>query len=151
MSSAPPRRDRLSGVTLGVVIGLVVSAVLAVCAIPAFGFYVWAFLGPDVDDAKAVAGLYLHRIEAGDDAGAYELLCADAREDVTLAGFTALVDEGPRPAGHAVTGASFSTEAGHSATVTVRLTARTGAVRELGLDLEQRAKGPWQVCGDPLI
>lgn len=129
--------------------GIIALAVVAVCAVPAFGFFVWLFLGPDVDDAKAAAGQYLERVEARDDAGAYQLLCAQARRDLTQEAFTAAVDAGPRPAGHAFGRGVFLDEPGHEASIDVQLTDRAGATRRISLTLED--EGSWLVCGDPLI
>jgi hypothetical protein len=146
----PPGGHR--GVWLGVGIaasGIAIVAVLAMLAVPVLGFFVWMFLGPDSDDAKATAGDYLQRLEAKDDAGAYALLCADTRRDTDQAAFTGLVEAGPRPAGHEVT-AGHLDEAGRHGDVDVVLTDATGATRPLHLRLTY-ANRKWSVCGDELI
>jgi hypothetical protein len=131
------------------VAGVAIVAVLAMMAVPAFGFFAWLFLSPDSDDAKATAGRYLQRLEAQDDAGAYALLCADARRGTAPDAFTDLVEAGPRPAQHKVTG-GYLDEAGRHGDVDVVLTDRAGATRPLHLTLEY-ADRKWTVCGTDLI
>ncbi len=142
----PPRHGR------GWVVAVAVAGVAAVgvlCVLPALGFFGWWFLGPDLDEPEAAAGHYLERVVAGDDAGAYRLLCADVRQEVSPAEFTALMDAGPRPLGHAVTGSRFRNEPGSKAAVGARLDG-PGASRQVDLYLEE-AEGTWRVCGDTLI
>ncbi|MEV6841914.1 hypothetical protein [Actinoplanes sp. NPDC051411] len=146
-------RGGLSNVGLGVVIGVAVAltlGLLGLLAIPVFGFFAWWRLGPDVDDAKAAADHYLARLEARDDAGAYALLCGDARHATTRDAFTDLVDAGPRPASHTVADGSFADEAGHHADVVAYLADRSGPRRRLELTLTY-ADRKWSVCGADLI
>lgn len=138
-----------TGVKVGLVVGIV--AALAICALPVTGFVVYWFLGPDIGDAKAVAGRYFDRIEAGDDAGAYGLLCADAQKDMTQAAFAAKLKGDFRPVDHTVLRGAFADEPGYRAFVDVRLVAESGATREVTLYLEGRDPEPWRVCGDTFI
>lgn len=125
---------------------------LVLCVLPAFGFLGWWLGGPDLDEPKAIAGRYLDRVVAGDDAGAHRMLCADVRRDLTVAEFTALVGAGPRPLGHAVTGGGFRNEPGTRASVDARLDGPGGATRRIALDLEfGEPAGTWWVCGDTLV
>jgi hypothetical protein len=146
-SGTRPRRSRrwVIGLTIGIVV-----AVLAVCALPVTGFFVWLYGGPDIKDVRVAAGHYFERIEAGDDAGGYALVCERARHDMTAAAFTELLDKGPRPASHTVSGGAFLDEAGKRASVDVHVVDRTGAARLVDLDLEQH-QDSWQVCGKTYV
>jgi hypothetical protein len=146
-------RGGISNVWLGVIIGVagtMVLGLLALAAIPLFGFFVWWKLGPDVDDAKATADHYLARLEAKDDAGAYALLCRDARGDYTQDAFADLIDAGPRPVSHTVAGGSFADEAGHHADVVAYLVDSSSPHRSLQLALTYTDR-EWSVCGTDLI
>ncbi|TQJ26072.1 hypothetical protein FBZ33_6452 [Micromonospora sp. A202] len=138
-----------SGTQVGLVIGIVVT--LVICALPVTGFFLYWFAGPDIDDAKAVAGQYFDRVEAGDDAGAYQLLCADAQKAMTQDAFVAKLKDGFRPVDHAVLGGAFADEPGYEARIDVRLVGANGATREVDLSLEGRNGDPWRVCGDTFI
>ncbi|MEU8180290.1 hypothetical protein AB0B85_08055 [Micromonospora sp. NPDC049044] len=130
-------------------VGIVVTVVI--CALPVTGFFLYWFAGPDIDEAKAVAGQYFDRIEAGDDAGAYQLLCADLQKDMTQDAFVAKLKDGSRPVDHTVLDGAFADEPGYEARIDVRLVEGGGATREVVLSLEGRNGNPWRVCGDTVI
>jgi hypothetical protein len=88
-------------------------------------------------------------IEARDDAGAYALLCADARRGTAPDAFTDLVEAGPRPARHEVTGGHLD-EAGKHGDVDVVLTDGAGGTRSLHLTMNYDER-KWTVCGTGLI
>lgn len=150
VTAPSPHRKGISGLATGVAI-LVLCASLAVCALPVLGLFAWMSYRPDIDKPKAAAGQYLQRIEAGDDAGAYQLLCAQTRREKTLVAFSALVAAGPRPVDHTVIHAVFLDEPGYTAGVDVRLTDRTGATRQISLVMTTEKEAPWLVCGERLI
>lgn len=152
MSTMRPRGG-INHVWLGVGIGVagaLVLGLLALAAIPLFGFFAWWKLGPDVDDAKTAADHYLARLEAKDDAGAYALLCDAARRATTQDRFTAVVEAGARPASHVVADGSLTDEAGEHADVTAVLADGASTHRRLELTLTY-ADHKWSVCGDALI
>ncbi|MBM2616474.1 hypothetical protein JIG36_12995 [Actinoplanes sp. LDG1-06] len=149
MSPVPlPPPYRRSPASVAAVVGIL--AVLAVCAVPVFGFLVYWFAGPDLDEPKNAAAAYLQQIEARADRNAYGMLCSDLRAETTPAEFTAMLDAAPRPARHSVGRAVFLNEPGTSAGITVLLTNPTGASRALDLYLTSDKSG-WHICGDTLI
>jgi len=159
MTAYPPPpgvsdRVRPAAHTAGLAVGVVLVAVAATVAavtfgLVAFGFVVWWKLGPDIGDAAAAAGRYLDRVEAGDDAGAYRLLCDTARGQVTPQAFTSMVGEAGRPAAYVLGNRFFADEAGHYARVDAELTDRSGVTRTLELTVV--LSDEWRVCGDTLI
>ena len=149
MTRPPRARSSFGLMSLSVSAGVLVSLVVVFCLVVGGGFSVWMWLGPDIDDAKAVANQYLSRIESHDDAAAYAMLCEDARARLTPASFTALVEDAPRPVSHQLGYGAFLDEPGNEAFVRVTLTDRSGATRQTELTIANDK--PWQVCGDPLI
>ncbi|MBU2665244.1 hypothetical protein KOI35_17205 [Actinoplanes bogorensis] len=150
VSGPPPRRGSVLtpvGASVAVVAAL---ALAAVCALPAFGFFVYWFLGPDIDEAQAAAVTYVEQIEKGDKLSAYAMVCTESRTELTAGAFGELVDAAPQPVSHRVTNRFFTDEAGSSARVDIDLTDSAGATRRLDLSLTSE-NGKWQVCGDPLV
>ncbi|WP_143163058.1 hypothetical protein [Couchioplanes caeruleus] len=141
------------GWSTGAKVGLAVSIVAAIviCSVPMAGFFVYWFLGPDLDDAKATAGQYFDRIEVGDDTGAYRLLCTKAQNEMTQDSFAAKLKDGSRPVDHTVLNGSFLGESGYEALIDVRLVTGSGAIREVNLTLNGGDKNRWRVCGDTFI
>jgi hypothetical protein len=141
------------GGVFGLSLGLVLAILFAACAIPALGYYVWAYLGPDLDDAKVATAHYLERIEASDYTGAYRSLCPATIRATSAQAFTAAMAASPHPVSHVLLGGLFTNEPGNEAEVDMRLTDGTGSTREVTfvVSMVDHARGTWLVCGDTLI
>ena len=73
--------------------------------------------------AQAATETFLTRLERGDTAGAYQLLCADERNRLSQAAFTDLVHARPQLRRHKIVGTSVAVVNGTStALITVDLT-----------------------------
>ncbi|SCF17627.1 hypothetical protein GA0074695_4011 [Micromonospora viridifaciens] len=150
MPPLPPHSGGTGGWSTGAKVGIVAAifGALAICALPVVNFF---FMGPDIGDAKAVAEQYFDRIEAGDDARAYQLLCAKAQKATTQDAFVAKLKDSSRPVDHTVLDGGLLHASGYEAWIDVRLVEGTGATREVRLSLEGNGRDPWRVCGDTFI
>src|SRR4051794_29409742 len=103
MQTAPPVPDvRPRRLATKILIGVAVGVTLLMCGTAIFGAYLWWTGGADIPAVKATTDRYLGLIEAGDDAGAYQLLCHNDQVTMTTAAFTAAVRKAPRPTRHTI-------------------------------------------------
>jgi hypothetical protein len=124
---------------------------VALCCVGVAGLGAWNLqtvrgaAGP----VRETADGFLREVTAGDSAGAYERLCADARGRWSPIGFTSWVRTPPVVSDYEITDVSVSTEGGRPrGTVTVRLTRDGGVTEERRLPVV-REGDDWRVCGDP--
>ncbi|MGS2615788.1 Rv0361 family membrane protein [Micromonospora sp. LZ34] len=144
--SRPARRRR------PVRTGLVFAGLgVALCCVGVAGLGAWNLQvvtqasGP----VRETADGFLRQVTAGDSAGAYDRLCADARSRWSEIGFTSWVRTPPVVSGYEIVDVSVATRRGrpHGA-VQVRLTREGGATEERTLSVVNE-DGGWRVCGDP--
>ncbi|MFC4017410.1 hypothetical protein ACFOW4_05560 [Micromonospora sp. GCM10011542] len=124
---------------------------VALCCVGVAGLGAWNLqtvrgaAGP----VRETADGFLREVTAGDTAGAYERLCADARGRWSPIGFTSWVRTPPVVSDYEITDVSVATEGGRPrGTVTVRLTRDGGVSEERRLPVV-REGDDWRVCGDP--
>lgn len=144
--SRPARRRR------PVRTGLVFAGLgVALCCVGVAGLGAWNLQvvtqasGP----VRETADGFLRQVTAGDSAGAYDRLCADARSRWSEIGFTSWVRTPPVVSDYEIVDVSVATRRGrpHGA-VKVRLTRDGGATEERTLSVVNE-DGGWRVCGDP--
>ena len=141
----PRRRSTLRRVVIILVVVLVVCCGGGVAA--GYGLFHWynSAAGP----AQAATETFLTRLEQGDTAGAYQLLCADERNRLSQAAFADLVHAQPQLRGHKVVGTSVEVVNGTStALITVELT-RVGQPTERHTVRLVKDGSSWRVCGEP--
>lgn len=132
------------------VVSLVCAAVLLLCVVGAAGLGLWSYqsVRGTAAPARATAERFLARLVDGDPTGAYALLCAATRGRWTQPEFTR-VTATTRLARYEVREVRVVTRGGRpQATVTVRLTHRSGP-QEVRAVPVVRVDGAWWVCGDP--
>jgi hypothetical protein len=137
----PPKRGRT-----WIVVVSVAGAALLVVLLPVFGFLVWLYAGPDIDDGRKAADRFARQLERHDDAAAYRSMCPTVRDQITIEQFTKAVDRLGRPVSHTLGRAAFNDEAGSRATVAIQLTDRVGRTTPMSLTLT--SEPTWQVCDD---
>ncbi|MEV8514065.1 hypothetical protein [Dactylosporangium sp. NPDC051484] len=100
-------------------------------------------------EPKAAAGNFLIALEAGNDEGAYALLCRTAQTNYGPEEFAKIVKKNV-PASHDFNwGGSYSNESGvETASVTATITYKSGG-KDGHTFAMRKENGAWKVCGDP--
>jgi len=141
----PRRRPALRRVLV------IVAVVLVVCCAggTAAGYGLFRWYNSAAGPAQAATETFLTRLERGDTAGAYQLLCADERNRLSQAAFTDLVHARPQLRRHRIVGTSVAVVNGTStALITVDLT-RAGEAAERHTVRLVKDGSSWRVCGEP--
>jgi hypothetical protein len=148
----PAPQARRAGLSGRIIALIVVGAVTLFVGCIGLGVVVYCCTGPDTEDARKPAELFLTRIEAGDDQAAYRSQCTYQREEHSQADFTAAIERTGRPVSHRLDPKklAYYDEAGNHTIATVTLTGRDGTVREAELDMA-RLDDVWTVCDDDLL
>ncbi|MFG2036473.1 hypothetical protein [Dactylosporangium sp. NPDC048998] len=100
-------------------------------------------------DAKVAAGDFLTALEAGNNEGAYALLCGTAQTNYGPEEFASIVKQNA-PASHDLSwGGSYSNDLGvETASITATITYKSGSKGDHTFAM-RKENGAWKVCGDP--
>lgn len=124
---------------------------VALCCVGVAGLGAWnvQLVTQAAGPVRETADGFLQQVTAGDTAGAYDRLCADARSRWSELGFTSWVRTPPVVRDYEIVDVSVATRAGRPyGTVTVRLTRESGSTEQRALSVVREDAG-WRVCGDP--
>ncbi|GAA4255147.1 Rv0361 family membrane protein [Dactylosporangium darangshiense] len=133
--------------TAKIVIFSVIGAFVLCCGGGVGGLFF--VLNSAVKAPKAAAEDFLTKLEAGNNEGAYALLCRTTQNNYDREEFDALVQK-DAPTKHDMSwGGSYSSENGlETASVTASLTHKGGWSGDHTFAL-RKEDGAWKVCGDP--
>ena len=140
----PPPNNRR---TLRIVL-IVVGVVLALCCAGAAigGWFIYDTVRDGVAPARNATVSYLDAVRDGDHQRAYDQLCEERREQLTLAEFSQQRESQPKLVAYEITGLHVSNNNGRvGGTATVRLETEIGADTTQIISLV-RENGDWRVC-----